>query len=70
MILNKASFNAQSFLNELYDAYETVLLKTNLVACHDIERRVTTDPNVVKAVAEILAHVYKLKNKKVARSAA
>ena len=31
---------------------EKVLLKVNLVAGHDIERRVTTDPSIVRAVAK------------------
>ena len=33
---------------------ERVLLKVNLVSGHDIERRVTTDPAVVRAVAELV----------------
>ena len=33
---------------------ERVLLKVNLVSGHDIERRVTTDPAIVRAVAELV----------------
>ncbi len=33
---------------------ERVLLKVNLVAGHDIERRVTTDPAIVRAVAQLV----------------
>ncbi len=33
---------------------DKVLLKINLVSGHPIEKRVTTDPNIVKAVAEIV----------------
>ena len=47
-------FNFYGGVGNFVKPGETVLLKTNLVACHDIERRITTDPNVVKAVAEIL----------------
>lgn len=33
---------------------DRVLLKVNLVAGHDVERRVTTDPSIVRAVAKIV----------------
>ena len=33
---------------------EKVLLKVNLVSGHDVERRVTTDPSIVRAVAKIV----------------
>ncbi len=33
---------------------EKILLKVNLVAGHDIERRVTTDPSIVRAAAKII----------------
>ena len=33
---------------------ESVLLKVNLVSGHDISRRVTTDPSIVRSVAKIL----------------
>ena len=33
---------------------DKVLLKVNLVSGHDVERRVTTDPSIVRAVAELV----------------
>ena len=33
---------------------DKVLLKVNLVAGHDVERRVTTDPSIVRAVAKLV----------------
>ena len=36
---------------------ENVLLKVNLVAGHDITRRVTTDPSIVRAVAKLVLSV-------------
>ena len=33
---------------------DKVLLKVNLVSGHDVKRRVTTDPSIVRAVAKLV----------------
>lgn len=47
----RKSFNAFGGIERFISSGDKVLLKVNLVSGHDITRRVTTDPSIVRAVA-------------------
>ena len=48
------AFNHFGGVNNFVKSGERVLLKVNLVSGHDIARRVTTDPSIVRAVAKLI----------------
>ena len=48
------AFNHFGGVNNFIKSGERVLLKVNLVSGHDIARRVTTDPSIVRAVAKLI----------------
>ena len=53
----KRAFNHFGGVKNFINKGERVLLKVNLVAGHDIKRRVTTDPSIVRAVAKLILDV-------------
>lgn len=50
----KRVFDSFGGIENFVNKNEHVLLKVNLVAGHDIERRVTTDPSIVRATAKLV----------------
>ena len=52
--IDKAVYRAFNHFGVSFGKDEKVLLKVNLVAAHNVERRVTTDPSIVRAAAKII----------------